>query len=183
MKRSSSSSSETPRVPRNVSYLSEADIFSVHASRDESVLAHQCNCVTKQAAGLAASVFARFPDADTYTRDSVRRTPGTATVHGRVANLYAQRYPGHPKKYETAEQRLQWFAASLRSLSALLKSERRRTVLLPHGIGCAMAGGDWHSYEQLIWKWARDNEEWLDVVVCSKEKIPVDQNAQKLVKS
>lgn len=67
------------------------DLLTVEAD----LIVHQCNCVTKRAKGLAAALFAAFPEADVYALRKAKNKrgksrPGTVSIHGRVVNLYAQ---------------------------------------------------------------------------------------------
>mmetsp|Transcript_13196 Transcript_13196/g.52879 ORF Transcript_13196/g.52879 Transcript_13196/m.52879 type:complete len:322 (-) Transcript_13196:973-1938(-) len=94
------------------------------------IIAHQCNCVTTggNARGLAKAIFARHPRANVYRRRAEHSRPGTIDVArvdgGRVVvALFAQRYPGEPRYGDTKDQRLRWFAESLRRIGdALLGS-------------------------------------------------------------
>jgi O-acetyl-ADP-ribose deacetylase (regulator of RNase III) len=116
----------------------------------EQFLVHQCNCVSRRAAGLAAALFARFPEADVY---AARRAGhdlalfGHITVHGRVINLYGQIAPGRAASpdggSDTAERRLSAFKSGLREVAAL---PGLRSVAFPFGIGCGLAGGNWPDY-------------------------------------
>ena len=70
----------------------EGDMLSC----DADYIAHQCNCTTRGAKGLARAMFSRFPYADTYRRGA-RRVAGACDVWGDgsphrrfVLNLYGQ---------------------------------------------------------------------------------------------
>jgi O-acetyl-ADP-ribose deacetylase (regulator of RNase III) len=117
----------------------------------EQFLVHQCNCVSCRAAGLAAALFARFPEADVY---AVRRAGhdlarfGHITVHGRVINLYGQIAPGRAASpdgggQDTSPRRLSAFKSGLLEIAAL---PGLRSVAFPFGIGCGLAGGNWPDY-------------------------------------
>lgn len=151
------------------STLVHGDIFDEWARLPGAVLAHQCNCVTRRAAGLAAAVFARAPDANDYARPDARRTPGTAAVHGgRVANLYAQRGPGRPAAGDSADQRLRWFETALDDLVSKLPTDDKTAVLFPYGIGCGLARGRWADYEAAIERWACRHRGRVDVFICKQ---------------
>lgn len=136
----------------------EGDIFHHHDAIRGAVLAHQCNCVTTRALGLAKQVFERHDEADDYRRPARPRRPGTATLHTgcRVANLYAQVAPGPlPRaRNETRAGRLALFVAALDDLARKL-DDQCTMVLVPHGIGCGLAGGRWEDYEGALSDWAR----------------------------
>ena len=121
------------------------------------VIGQQCNCVTMgKAKGLAAQIFARFPYADVYKdrTEHNRAVAGTWSLHGNgkeeryVLNIYGQYYPGESKYNSDSEDlRLGWFQ---KALTSFLKAHPNRTLALPHGIGCGMAGGSWGLYERAI---------------------------------
>lgn len=148
----------------------------------ETYIAHQCNCITNHAAGLAKDLFAKFPWADIYKirgKDGnlMRDKPGKIIIKGDgkeqrfVINMLAQNYPGHPKPYETEEMRRSWFKSCLDELSLHLAKPKGETkdnaggygadtapsVAFPEGIGCTMAGGTWKNYLLLIENFAREN--------------------------
>ena len=104
--------------------------------------------------------------------------PGTVSLHAvqrplgqqqHVACLYAQYAPGTCRKRyavydrvkqersveESAELRERWFAQCLEALAAEMQQRGLRSVALPHGIGCGLAGGAWPRYRALIDAWAR----------------------------
>lgn len=70
-------------------------------------LVHQCNCMTRSAAGLAKEIFAAYPAANTYRQQL--RVPGTIYIaHGtphNVINLYGQQKPGRADATETHDDR------------------------------------------------------------------------------
>lgn len=114
----------------------------------EQFIAHQCNCVTRTAQGVAKALFRAFPDADIYKARAAADEPGRIVVRGRVINMLAQRYPGRARyANDTAEQRLAWFAACLDEIGRLPEIG---SLALPHGIGCGLAGGDWDAYRGAI---------------------------------
>lgn len=143
---------------------------------DAQFLAHQCNCSTRVARGLAAALFAAHPYADTYACRGERR-PGTIDVfwpaEGRgvpgVINCNAQRGPGRPRgRADSAEQRLIWFQECLAQISRL---EGLQSVAFPHNVGCGLAGGDWGAYERLLVSFA-ESMPAVDVVVCRLPEPP-----------
>jgi len=142
---------------------------------DAQHIAHQCNCTTRRARGLAETLFARFPHADTYSSGAVR-VPGTITVAGgqhlrSVVNLYAQRAPGRSSDAsgdDTAEARLGWFRECLRRVAEL---EGLESVAFPFRIGCGLGGGDWTAYKAELQAFA-DSLPEVDVVVCHPPAAP-----------
>lgn len=118
----------------------------------EDVIGHQCNLQTAYAAGVAADMFARFPEADCYKAErprewfgscQLRRTPGgkiVANIFGQVAGGAAGRVQG-----DSSPERLQAFKNGVRI--ALEEARSAGTPLaLPFGIGCGLGGGDWDLY-------------------------------------
>ena len=113
---------------------------------DVTYVAHQCNCTSRGAAGLAREVFRRRPDANTYAIDrkvgTVDAFPPTCNSPG-ILNCNAQLSPGYPKGEDSAAQRLVWFRQCLSAISAM---DDIRSIAFPHFIGCGLAGGDWGEY-------------------------------------
>ena len=132
-------------------------------------IAHQCNCVTVRAHGLAKTIADQYPWADVYgqrTADGQRHrakyadTPGTIKVEASkdvdkvVICMFAQWAPGksgvylrvYPGPVDDAAARLGWFKSCVDSIDALLLDE----VAVPDHIGCGLAGGDWFRYKKLL---------------------------------
>lgn len=129
----------------------------------EDVIGHQCNCVTKYGKGLSKDLFSLFPYADDYSTDSTRIT-GTVKIHGDgkekryVANLFAQYYPGKCRYCETSEKRIIWMKSCLNALGDFMTKNNLKTLALPYGIGCGLAGGDWTQYRNLIEEFSAEND-------------------------
>lgn len=138
-------------------------------------IAHNCNCLTEKAAGLALVMFKRFPYSDIYKRrkqkESQKDSPGTIVVRGDgkdqrfVINMLAQYYPGPSKnfKYGTCgseasldsyEQRKQWFATCLQQIKVLAPT--MESIAFPYQIGCGLAQGKWADYEQMLAQFAKE---------------------------
>lgn len=85
--------------------------------------------------------------------------------------LFAQYGPGKPGKDDTKGQREEWFKTCLDKVGELKESEKGvRSVALPWGIGCGLAGGDWVVYEGIIKEWAKKNED-VEVAVYKLEGV------------
>lgn len=122
----------------------------------EQYIAHQCNCISKQSAGLARFLFMEYPYADTYfTRDKTS-VPGSIDILGNgldqryVINMYSQYYPGTANnKYgnDSTEQRKHYFKECLAKISNIAGIE---SVAVPFGIGCGLAGGNWDDYLKML---------------------------------
>ena len=120
----------------------------------EQYVAHQCNCKTRtNASGVAAAIFAAWPWSEVYLNRTEDGTLGSISVHGNgenerfVINMYAQKYPGGPTRYESKQFRLNAFTVCLEEI---MKIEGLKSIALPHGVGCGLAGGDWGEYELLL---------------------------------
>lgn len=151
-------------------HKTEMTITAIHRGdilvSKERCIAHQCNCVTVQSKGFAASLFERFPDENVYVRRGWKKTdvPGTIACTGRLIHLFAQWAPGKPgayvsfyrsrpnadmvKRNDDATEREGWFSACLSELAHVVKDDE--LVAIPMGIGCNMAGGDWPRYETML---------------------------------
>lgn len=115
---------------------------------------HQCNCVTKNAGGLAKAIFDKYPYANTYISRNNSSTLGSIEIKGDgkderfIINMYAQFYPGKPNyNNDSYENRKQWFYECLLKIS---KIKNLKSVAIPFGIGCNLAGGNWIDYYKMI---------------------------------
>ena len=127
---------------------------------------HQTNTFSVgRAAGLAKEVFTRFPSSNEYVEQAVR-TPGTVHIFDvsgcgapttAVVNLYGQVHPGKPKpgSGDDAPQRVQLFATALEALKVEVEQRKFSRILFPYTIGCGLAGGDWDTYQKMIFEFAR----------------------------
>ena len=132
---------------------------------DDSVIVHQTNCTTTTAAGLARTLFQRFPHANTYTARKHVRSPATIDVRGRpgqervVVNFNAQIRPGKAAASgeDSEEARMDMFQRCLAALAVYIREsmEDPVTVGFPWRIGCGLAGGTWQRYHHMIKEWAR----------------------------
>jgi len=135
-------------------------------------IAHQCNCVSQGAKGLARAIFSAFPQANNY--HGKQRVPGTISIHPDVPggpsptiiNMFAQRHPGgDPKGVEGQFTRQMWFLECLQRISEI---PGIRSIAFPWGIGCGLAGGDWTIYQGIIEKWALDHP-GIKVMLCKHD--------------
>jgi O-acetyl-ADP-ribose deacetylase (regulator of RNase III) len=119
---------------------------------DYQYIAHQCNCVSKNSAGLAKSIFEKYPYSNIYQNREKNDSPGNIIISGNgddqryIINMLSQFYPGTPK-YETYEQRLGWFKSCILKISEI---KNIKEIAFPFNIGCGLAGGKWEDYENLI---------------------------------
>jgi O-acetyl-ADP-ribose deacetylase (regulator of RNase III) len=121
----------------------------------EQYIAHQCNAMSKGAAGLARALFNRFSYADTYSKRIVPNQPGTIQVLGNgtserlIINMYAQYYPGNPVpgNWDDKIARERYFKDCL---DAIAKLPDLKSIAFPFGIGCGLAGGNWENYSKML---------------------------------
>lgn len=118
---------------------------------DVQYIVHQCNCVTRQAKGLARDIFIKFPHANIYNRP---RQLGALYISKPVINLVGQYRPGGPKQNETRIQREQWFQQGLLKIQDIADLQ---SIAFPYNIGCGLAGGTWDNYKKMIDQFAYDN--------------------------
>jgi O-acetyl-ADP-ribose deacetylase (regulator of RNase III) len=160
-------STDPPPSPQNLLFKS-GDLLS----SNETYIAHQCNCTSSQAAGLAKTITDNFPYAAPYmhrtpnpTRPS-RCLPSDSPQPGTIQfwrpqeaekptfiGLFAQYGPGKPAKEDTKKMREEWFRECLEKV----KGEGVDRLALPWGIGCGLVGGDWEVYEEIIRDFAARN--------------------------
>jgi O-acetyl-ADP-ribose deacetylase (regulator of RNase III) len=137
----------------------------------EKYLCHQCNCLSKNALGIAKAIYTQYEWSDVYKIRKVPSEPGTISVCGDpscgqrfVVNMFAQYFPGRAKgpehKQDGTIARLKYFQQCLDALSQISDLE---SVAFPWGIGCGLGGGDWAKYKQLIENFAQKVE--ADVVI------------------
>lgn len=118
---------------------------------DSQYVCHQANCVSSGASGIAAAIFAKWPESNVYAcrEEGYRDEPGTIKVRGRVINMFAQYYPGGQNNYsnDNEQKRIEYFQSCLNEIS---KIEGLKSVAFPYLIGCSIAGGDWGKYQAMI---------------------------------
>lgn len=112
-------------------------------------LMHQCNCVTRSAAGIASDIFKKYPQANCYVNRWQPSKPGTIATYTAddrvIINAMAQYYPGGPRKNDTLKMRREWFIACLNAIPL-----EHYPIAVPYGIGCGMARGKWEEYLALL---------------------------------
>jgi O-acetyl-ADP-ribose deacetylase (regulator of RNase III) len=123
---------------------------------DAKYIVHQTNCITTLAAGIAKSIFTKFPYSNIYENREITSEhdiPGTIKIKGNgtdqryIIALFGQYYPGNPDSHETECMRKWWFFTGLKEISKIQNIE---TIAFPYGIGCGLAGGNWSEYENIL---------------------------------
>lgn len=161
-----------------ISYIYNTDLLDFDQAQ---IIAHQCNCTSKTAKGLAKLIFDKYPYTDVYSSRESPSTPGTISVTGGKAKgrwvcaMFAQIYPGKFSSKgnppDTASNRKKWFQECL---SKIAKIKNIRSVAFPEKIGCGLAGGDWDNYLEMLDNFASANPN-IKVYVVSKDPEPVNE--------
>jgi O-acetyl-ADP-ribose deacetylase (regulator of RNase III) len=127
---------------------------------DTQYIAHQCNCVSKGVSGIAAAIFAKWPEANVYKErlNGVNHKARFAsyTIHGHVINLYSQINPGKPAPSgnDSANSRLGAFKYTL---TQIMQIPGLTSIGFPYRIGCGLAGGNWPEYLHTLSLFAHRN--------------------------
>lgn len=131
-------------------------------SAKEEYIAHQCNCVTTHALGLAKIIFEKWSYADCYMIRWSHDKPGTIEVRGNgkenrfIVNMFGQFNPGKPYNPDDPvdgyQARKKFFIDCMKQIGEL----KPKSVALPWGIGCGLAGGDWTFYKKVVDKFAEN---------------------------
>jgi O-acetyl-ADP-ribose deacetylase (regulator of RNase III) len=155
------------------------EIFGDLLTVETDLIAHQTNCLTLKARGLAAAIFAKWPESNCYAErvqergrtwadERTRSQTGKIRIDGRVVHLFAQwapgqvdqyAYPKHPLVKETAGVRAGWFVTCLCELETTIRNMarakcRKISIAFPRFIGCDLAGGNWDDYRAYIIQFA-----------------------------
>lgn len=129
-------------------------------------IAHQCNCISQNALGLAQNIFEKFPYSNVYKGRGVHKsTPGTISIHGNgnderyVINMFSQFYPGKPKPpRDSKEKRLEWFENCLKDISEI---PNLTSIGFPYKIGCGLAQGNWDKYLKKLEEFQKRTDAWV----------------------
>lgn len=173
--------------------IQRVDLLEVNAD----CIVQQCNCVTLNAQGLAASIASRFSYADLYGkrigRNTSCATPATQDVPGTcilarpppdsigpvIAHLMGQIAPGKPassaRKYgispgtDNTKCRLEYFKSALDELADVCRQENWKVVAFPFRIGCGLAGGSWPDYLAMLQEFSNVvSEHGVSVIICQQ---------------
>ncbi|AYV79273.1 MAG: hypothetical protein Faunusvirus7_21 [Faunusvirus sp.] len=127
---------------------------------DTKYIAHQCNCVTDRAEGLAKKIFSVYDNI--YDKRTIATTAGTISMSHYydktsnrpskpiVINIFAQIYPGKTKYKsgsDSATKRAEYFESCLMEI---LKIADLTSIAFPYNIGCGLAGGDSKIYNDML---------------------------------
>jgi O-acetyl-ADP-ribose deacetylase (regulator of RNase III) len=119
----------------------------------EQYIAHQCNCLTQNSAGIAKAIFDKFPHADSYAARKEADTMGTIKIFGDgkenryVINMFTQFYPGKAKYPTSRKDGTQARQEAFNScLWHMIGIDNLESIAFPYRIGCNLAGGDWEGF-------------------------------------
>jgi hypothetical protein len=140
-------------APSNVIIIPGGNILEA----EETVICHQCNCVSTSGKGLAKIIFDNFPKANVYKNRIDHDIPGTNRIiktEGKtIVNMFSQFNPGKPYGTDSKTARLNWFVSCLNAI----KVDPGDKIAMPYLIGCDLAGGNWKKYYVALSTWAELN--------------------------
>lgn len=130
----------------------------------DQYIAHQTNCVSTFAGGLANTIFKQFPYSDIYAlRSSGNKDfPGKIIISGNgederyILHMMGQYYPGKSKFNDSSyidspSKRKEYFKQCLEHIARL---SNLTSISFPFKIGCGLAGGNWPEYLEMLEKFA-----------------------------
>lgn len=113
-------------------------------------IAHQINCVSAGASGLAKVLFKKYPQENIY-KQGPKRVAGQAYVTEHLVHLAGENHYNLGGN-ETSQKREAWFKAALEDLNG--KLPQGATILIPYDIGCGLAKGNLANYTKMLETWA-----------------------------
>jgi hypothetical protein len=141
---------------------------------DTKYILHQCNCVTKNSAGIAKAIFDAFPWANTYCKREYLSTQGNIDILGDgktkrfVINAYVQYFPGKPRtdlEIDSRKDRLTQLKECFRKIKNITNLV---SVGIPVGMGCHLACGLW-------------DRDYLPIIEDFAKQIKSEQNAEVIL--
>lgn len=144
---------------RNGEYVLKVVIGNILSSNEQYV-AHQCNCVTSYAAGLAKLIFTKWSYSDCYMIRWENDVPGTIDIRGNgkenryIINMFGQYNPGKPQEEDDPKDGFQARKKYFIDCMKLIGDLKPQSVALPWAVGCGLAGGDINFYNKVIDKFA-----------------------------
>lgn len=119
----------------------------------EDIICHQVNELSVMGAGLALQIKNKYPRVfEAYIKHCNEQCLGKIQLVGinpeqAICNMFSQR--GISRSCRTTDYDL--FEQCISKLAKYAK-ENNKTVAIPYGIGCGLAGGDWKVVSKLIEK-------------------------------
>ena len=120
---------------------------------DAQYIAHQANCISKGAAGVARAIYNKYPYSDVYYRRTSPSSMGEIEICGNddderfIINMFAQYYPGESHYVEDMpDHRVVAFKSCLNKISEI----KMDSIAFPYLIGCGLGGGNWNTYLEIL---------------------------------
>lgn len=138
-------------------------------------IAHQVNCMGVMGAGLAKQIRSRYVYVyDRYLRacelhhhsDLLGKVQTIKTVlpnEPYVINMFAQEFYGKDKRYTDYDA----LYTCLTKVKEFMLRNKLKTLGLPYGLGCGLAGGSWKIVYELIRDAFGDSD--ITIYICKKE--------------
>lgn len=124
----------------------------------DTYIAHQCNCVTKGASGVARAIFDKWPTANDYAEGTHGKF-GEVKIHQVgipkfIVNMFTQYNTGDQSADEGKDREVA-FGNALLFMSRNLSRHSQElkiplTISFPYLIGCGLAGGNWDHYLTML---------------------------------
>lgn len=122
----------------------------------EEIIGHQVNCIGVMGAGLALQIKKKYPSVYKAYMLKCNNAENKRDLLGdlqlvpiandkAIANLFGQ----YQFSITTPQTDYDALETSLRDLKRVA-SLSKRTIALPYGLGCGLAGGEWHVVEKII---------------------------------
>ena len=122
----------------------------------EKYIAHQTNCTSKSASGVAQAIFAHYPYSNIYASRAHNDLPGHILISGDgkeerfIINMMAQHYPGAPRTNSSLDSATAREGYFWQCLLAISKLDNVESIAFPYLIGCGLAKGSWTTYYQML---------------------------------
>lgn len=123
---------------------------------DQGFIVHQVNCQGVMGSGVAAAIRFKYPSVYSEYKRFVANVYNPALLLGQiqlvpvtdsltVVNLFGQ------QKYGPGDRLYTQYGAVRSGFKELaMRTEVNDPIRVPHLMGCALAGGDWDIYSQII---------------------------------
>lgn len=138
-------------------------------------IAHQVNCMGVMGAGLAKQIRSAYPDVYNEYMELCKRERHSDLLHKiqvfypifegehYIFNMFAQEFYGRNKRYTDYDA----LYTCLVKVKEFMSNHNLKTLGLPYGLGCGLAGGDWKIVYEIIRDVFGDSD--ITVYVCKKE--------------
>jgi putative Appr-1-p processing enzyme family protein len=138
----------------------------------EFFIVQQVNCQGVMGAGLAKAIYTKWPMVKREYLDYCKRVGPIDHLIGRVqyvyisdtqiiANCFSQRYYKKPEhRYDPRFGQFYCYTDydAMENCFDYIATNVDKSIAIPYGIGCGLAGGDWTEVEYLIKKCFRNND-------------------------